>query len=110
MIMQDSNPRQMKTINKRQVRFFWSSLLTNTILFVALFLEILLPAFIDGLFGHVWGSLAAVANIIGWFYYGMKLKVTISTRIFIWVIPFIFVVLIAVVEFAHLFHWQLTSK
>lgn len=70
--------------------------------------EILAPAFIAGLCGHVWGLLAAVANIFCWIYFGLKFPMARSTRLIL-LIPFALVVLIAVVEFAHLFHWQIIS-
>ena len=102
--MQDPKSEKEKGIRKRQVKGFWTLFLIGMVLVPASIVEILMPAFIDGLCGHVWGSLAAVGNIIGWIYFGLKYRGALSPSIIIWLIPFAFVVMIAVVEFAHLFH------
>jgi hypothetical protein len=96
-------------MRKRQVRGFWALFFIGIVLVPASLAEILAPFFIDGLCGHIWGSLAAVANIAGWTYYGLRIPVAPSTRLIL-LVPFAFVVLVAVVEFAHLFHWQINSN
>jgi hypothetical protein len=102
--MQDS--KSQPEIRKRQVRGFWTLFFLGIVLVPASLAEIFAPAFIAGLCGHVWGSLAAVANIVAWIYFGLKFQIAPSTRLLL-LIPFALVVLVAVVEFAHLFHWQI---
>jgi len=79
----------------------------NILRVLLLIAEIFAPFFIDAFCGHVVGMFAAIANVVGWAYFGLRLKVTLATRIIVWLVPFIFVVLVAVVEVAHLFHWRL---
>jgi hypothetical protein len=98
--MQDS-----KSQSNTQVRLFWRLLFLGVLLFPVSLLEIIVPFFVDGLCGHVWGSLAAIGNIIGWLYFGLKSPMAPRTRM-IWLVAFVFVVLVAIVEFAHLFHWH----
>jgi len=107
MNMKDSDLQFKNDVRERQRKFFWPLFLRAILIVPTIFLEILAPAIIDGMFGHVWGSVAAVANIIVWIYVGIKIKVTVATRVISWLIPFAFVVLIAVIEFAQLFHWKL---
>jgi hypothetical protein len=104
--MKIHNSNLQPDIRKRQTRSFWALFLVGLILVPAGLAEILAPAFIDGIFGHRWGSVAAVANIIVWIYLGIKVKLAPSTRVIIWLLPFILVVLIAVIEFGRLFHWS----
>ena len=107
--MNNQDSKLQSDIRKRQVKGFWTLFAISVVLVPALLAEILAPAFIDGLCGHVWGSLAAVANIAAWIYFGLKFPLAPATRLML-LIPFALVVLIAVVEFAHLFHWQITSN
>ena len=104
MNMPDSYPQLKVEGRKARFRFFWIRL-RSPILIV----EILVPFLIDGLCGHFVGSLAAIGNIIGWLYFGLKSHMAPGTRM-IWLAAIAFTVTIAVVEFAHLFHWQLTSN
>jgi hypothetical protein len=96
---------QPSNIRKKQIKGFWILFLISIVLVPISFAEILAPAFIDGFCGHILGSVAAVVNIILWVYFGLRLPIAPSTRLFL-LIPFTLVVLIAIVIFAHLFHWQ----
>jgi len=69
-------------------------------------IEIAIPIFIDALCGHIWGAMAAVLNIIGWLYFGLKAKVSFGLRM-LWLFALVYVIIVAVVEFAHLFNWKL---
>lgn len=100
------NYSKLSDVRKRQVKGFWTLFAIGIVLVPASLAEILAPAFIDGLCGHVWGSLAAVANIIAWIYLGLKFPLAPATRLML-LVPFALVVLIAIVEFAHLFHWKI---
>jgi hypothetical protein len=105
MNMQDSKSHLTKNAKDGLGKSFLTLLLKD----IALLLDMLAPAFIGGLCGHVWGSVAAMGNIIGWVYFGLKSRMAPASRI-IWLVAFAFVVLVAVVEFAHLYHWQITSS
>lgn len=94
-------------IKSGQSKFSWNLLLINLVGVPVLIIEIFAPFFVDKFCGHVFGLLAAIANIVGWFYFGLRLRMTLSTRVVIWVIPFLFVILVAIVEMAQLFHWKL---
>jgi hypothetical protein len=102
--MQELKPQFKKETLKERLQFFWLGFR-----FLVYFVEIAVPLFIAALCGHVWGAVAAIVNIIIWLYCGIKSHVSFGIRI-MWTVAFVYVVLIAVVEFAHVFHWQLTSN
>lgn len=81
-------------------------LFASIVLVPLLFAETLAPFFIDGLCGHIWGSVVAVLNIGLWMFFVLKRPLAPSTR-FIMLIPLAVVVLVAILEFAHLFRWRL---
>jgi hypothetical protein len=101
------NNQTTTPIKKGQSRGFWTSLLTNMVRVPVIIIEIFAPFFIDKFCGHVYGLIAAIANIGIWLYFGLRLRMTIGTRIIIWLIPFLFVILVAIVEIAKFFHWSL---
>lgn len=96
-----------KSSREIQARFFWTSFLTNLFRVPALIIVIFLPFLIDRLFGHVVGAIAAAASVVVWLIVGLRLRMTVVTRVVVWLIPFLFVILVAIVEIALLFHWKL---
>jgi hypothetical protein len=102
--MQNSMPQLKKETWKERLLFHWIGF--RVLVYLA---EIAVPLLIDALCGHVWGAVASVVNIIIWLYCGIKAHVSFGIRV-MWTVAFVYVVLIAVVEFAHVFHWQLTSN
>ena len=65
-------------------------------------IEIAVPFFVDALCGHVWGLLAAIANLVAWLYFGIRSRMAPGTMM-LWVLAIVYVVLVAVVQFAKLF-------
>ena len=102
--MQESNPQLKKETWKERLRFHWIGFRD-----LFYFVEIAVPVFIDRLCGHAWGTVAAVVNIIVWLYFGLKSRMT-PWRMMLWLFAILYVVIVAVVELAHLFHWQITSN
>ena len=98
---QQSKPQLKKETWKERLLFHWMGF--RVLVYIV---EIAVPVFIDALFGHVWGALAAVLNIIGWLYFGLKSRMAPGTTM-LWIFALAYVVTVAVVEFARLFHWQL---
>jgi hypothetical protein len=102
--MQRLKPQLKKETWKERLKFHW-----NGLRFLVYMAEIIVPFVVDALCGHVWGAIAAVVNIIVWLYFGIKSHVSFGLRI-MWTVALVYVVIVAVVEFAHLFHWQITSN
>jgi hypothetical protein len=102
--MQELKPQFRKETWKERFRFRRMGFRV-----VIYMVEIVIPVFIGALCGHIWGTIAAVLNIIGWLYFGLKANVSFGLRM-LWLFALVYVVIVAVVEFAHLFHWQLTSN
>jgi hypothetical protein len=102
--MQKSNPLLKKETWKGRFQSIWIRLSI-----LILIVEIAVPFIVDKLCGHVWGSLAAVLNIIAWLYFGLKSRMASGTMM-LWLFALVYVITVAVVEFAYLFHWQITSN
>lgn len=107
MNTQNKESKTGKSLREMQVRFFWTSLLTNLFRVPALIIVIFLPFFIDRLLGHLAGAVAAAASVVVWLLIGLRLRMTVATRVVVWLIPFLFVILVAIVEIALFFHWKL---
>ena len=100
--MQESKSQlKTKEIWKDRFQFHWMGL--RVLVYIA---EITAPLFIDALCGPIWGSVAAVANVIVWLYFLRKSRMAPGTMI-LWLFALAYVIVVALVEFAHLFHWQL---
>lgn len=99
--MQESKPQLKKETWKERLLFHWMGF--RVLVYIV---EIAIPAIIGGLCGYVWGSVAAVVNIVVWLYFGLKSHVSFGLRM-LWLFALVYVVMVAVVEFAHLFHWKL---
>lgn len=82
-------------------RVFWEVFCVGAILLFCLIAPSLLGRFVS----HRWGLLAAIVDIVGWFYlnhkYCGKNRLALSTRA-IWLILLGSLVVIAVFEFTHL--------
>lgn len=102
--MQKSKPQLKKETLKERCQFFWMRF--RDLVYV---IEIAVPIFIDVLCGHTWGTVAAVVNIAIWLYFGIKSRMT-PWRMILWLFALVYVITVAVVEFARLFHWQITSN
>lgn len=102
--MQESKPQLKKEKWKEQLLFHWMGF--RVLVYIV---EIAVPVFIDALCGHIWGAAAAVANIIVWLYLGLKSHMAPGTMM-LWLFALVYVFVVAVVEFAHLFHWQAILK
>jgi hypothetical protein len=94
---------QLKTETwKDRLAFHWMGL-RGPVYFL---ITIVIPPAIDTLLGHICGSVAAAATVVIWLYFGLKSRMAPGTRM-IWLVAFVCVVIVAIVEFAHLFHWKL---
>jgi hypothetical protein len=102
--MQESKPQLRRETWKERLLFHWMGF--RVLVYIV---EIAVPVFIDALCGHVWGVAAAVVNIFAWLYFGLKSRKAPGTMI-LWLFALVYVFAVAIVEFAHLFHWQLTSN
>jgi hypothetical protein len=99
--MQELKPQLRNETWKERLLFHWIGFRV-----LVYMVEIIVPLVVDKLCGHVWGSVAAVVNIIVWLYFGLKSHVSFGLRM-LWLFALVYVVIVAVVEFSHLFHWQL---
>src|ERR1041385_9238605 len=98
--MQESKPQLKKETWKERLQFHWMGL--RGLVYIA---EITVPLFIDALCGHICGSVAAVANVFVWLYFARKSRMAPGTTV-LWLFAFAYVIVVAVVEFARLSHWQ----
>lgn len=102
--MQESKPQLRKETRKERLLFHWMGF--RVLVYIV---EIAAPFFIDALCGHILGAAAAVVNIFVWFYFGLKSRMAPGTTM-LWLFALVYVFTVAIVEFAHLFHWQITSN
>jgi hypothetical protein len=102
--MSELDPQFKKEMWKDRFRFFWIRFRVPVCI-----VEIAVPFVIDKYCGHIWGSVAAVVNIVAWLYFGIKSHVSFGLRI-LWLFALVYVVMVAVVEFGRLFHWSIVSS
>lgn len=99
--MHKSKPRLEKETWEGVLRFIWISFsIPLSIIAIAV------PFVVDKLCGHIWGVVAAVANIILWLSFGLKSRVSPGLMM-LWLAALVYVIIVAVVEFGRLFHWHL---
>lgn len=102
--MRESKIQLKKETWKEQLRFHWMGF--RVIVYI---IEIPTPLLIDVLCGHIAGTVAAVLNIIGWLYFGLKARLAPGTRM-LWLTAFIFVWIVAAVEFRVLSTGQIMTS
>lgn len=98
--MQKLTPQFRKETWKERFRSIWIRLSIPISI-----IEITAPAGIGAIYGHIWGAATAAVNIIVWLYFGLKSRMA-PWRMMLWLLALVYVVIVAVVEFAHLFHWH----